>query len=60
MTTLEDAPAEAGSNNVVDLTDLLAKSLVKRKAGASAEHGTRSGAVTMKKAASKASPRRRA
>lgn len=60
VTTLEDAPAEAGPTNVVDLTELLAKSLVKRKAGTNAEDATRSGVVTTKKAASKASPRRRA
>jgi DNA end-binding protein Ku len=30
VTALEDAPAEAGASNVVDLTELLAKSLVKR------------------------------
>ena len=31
VTPLEDAPAQAGTSNVVDLTELLAKSLAKRK-----------------------------
>ena len=34
VTPLEDAPAEAGASNVVDLTELLARSLVKRKPAA--------------------------
>lgn len=55
VTTLEDAPAEAGANNVVDLTDLLARSLAKRKPGSSADGGTRS-----KKSAAKTSTRARA
>lgn len=33
VTPLEDVPSEAGASNVVDLTDLLAKSLAKRKSG---------------------------
>lgn len=33
VTPLEDAPAEASASNVVDLTELLAKSLAKRKPG---------------------------
>jgi DNA end-binding protein Ku len=60
VTTLEDAPAQAGANNVVDLTDLLAKSLAKRKPGTSAEAGTRSMAVSAKKSAPKTPTRRRA
>ena len=60
VTTLEDAPAQAGANNVVDLTDLLAKSLAKRKPASSAEEGTRGTAVAAKKSAAKTSPRRRA
>ena len=32
VTPLEDAPAQIGTSNVVDLTELLAKSLAKRKA----------------------------
>lgn len=59
VTSLEDAPSEAGANNVVDLTDLLAKSLAKRKPGGSAEPATRSTAATAKKAAPKTSTRRR-
>jgi DNA end-binding protein Ku len=59
VTTLEDAPAEAGASNVVDLTDLLAKSLAKRKPASSAEEGSRSKAVTAKKSAPKTSTRRR-
>jgi DNA end-binding protein Ku len=59
VTTLEDAPSEAGASNVVDLTDLLAKSLAKRKPGSSAEDGTRSTAATAKKSAAKNSTRRR-
>jgi DNA end-binding protein Ku len=60
VTTLEDAPAEAGATNVVDLTDLLAKSLAKRKPGSSTDGGVRSTAVTTKKSAPKTSTQRRA
>ena len=60
VTALEDAPAEARANNVVDLTELLAKSLAKRKPGSSAEDGTRSKAATAKKSATKTTTRRRA
>jgi DNA end-binding protein Ku len=60
VTALEDAPAEARANNVVDLTELLAKSLAKRKPGSSAEDGTRSKAATAKKSAARTSTRRRA
>lgn len=49
--TLEEAPAEAEANNIVDLTDLLAKSLAKRKPGSSAEAGTRSPLLPAKKSA---------
>ena len=54
VTTLDDAPAEAGANNVVDLTDLL-ESLAKRKPGGSVEAGTRSTAGSAKKSAAKTS-----
>ena len=37
VTALEDAPAEARESNVVDLTELLAKSLAKRKPARGAE-----------------------
>ena len=57
--TIENAPAEAGATNVVDLTELLAKSLAKRKPGSLADDGT-SRAAPAKKAAAKASSRRRA
>lgn len=50
VTTLEAAPAEAAANNVVDLTDLLAKSLAKRKPGR-AEAGTDSKVAGVKKSA---------
>jgi len=60
VTALEDAPAEARANNVVDLTELLAKSLAKRKPGSNAEDGTRSKAATAKKSATKTTTRRRA
>jgi DNA end-binding protein Ku len=58
VTTLEDAPSEAAASNVVDLTELLAKSLAKRKPGGSAEAGSL--AVTAKKPAAKTSTRGRA
>jgi DNA end-binding protein Ku len=59
VTPLEDVPAEAGANNVVDLTDLLAKSLAKRKPGGGAEGGPRGAAVAARKSAPKTSTRRR-
>ena len=37
VTPLEDAPAESGASNVIDLTELLAKSLAKRKPAAAAK-----------------------
>lgn len=60
VTTLEDAPSESGATNVVDLTELLAKSLAKRKPGSSVDGGASSAAVTAKRAAAKASARPRA
>lgn len=60
VTALEDAPEAARANNVVDLTELLAKSLARRKPGSNAEDGKRSKAVTAKKSATKTSTRRRA
>jgi DNA end-binding protein Ku len=59
VTTLEDAPSEAGATNVVDLTELLAKSLAKRKPGSPVD-GRASSVAPAKKAAAKASTRRRA
>jgi DNA end-binding protein Ku len=58
VTALEDAPSEAGATNVVDLTELLAKSLAKRKPGSNADDRT-SGVAPAKKATAKASTRRR-
>ena len=59
VTTLESVPSEAGATNVVDLTELLAKSLAKRKPGSIADDRI-SGAAPAKKAATKNSTRRRA
>jgi DNA end-binding protein Ku len=42
VTPLEGAPSQSGANNVVDLTELLAKSLAKRKPRSTAEKGPRS------------------
>lgn len=60
VNSLEDAPSEAGATNVVDLTELLAKSLAKRKPGGNAGDGTRSVPVTAKKSAAKTPTRRQA
>jgi len=60
VTALEDAPSEGEASNVVDLTELLARSLAKRRDGSGAKDGTRSKAVTAKKSAAKTSTRRRA
>jgi DNA end-binding protein Ku len=51
VTKLEEAPAEAAASNVVDLTELLAKSLAKRKPESSSEAGNRSSEVKAKKSA---------
>ena len=51
VTALESAPSEAGANNIVDLTELLAKSLAKRKPASSAAEIARSKAVTAKTSA---------
>ena len=63
VTPLEDAPAEAGASNVVDLTELLAKSLAKRKpatggGGPGSASSTAAGAA--KKTAAKSAARKRA
>jgi DNA end-binding protein Ku len=62
VTTLEAAPTQAGAANVVDLTDLLARSLAKRKPAASADAGvtTAGGAGATKKASAKVASRRQA
>jgi DNA end-binding protein Ku len=61
VNALEAAPSEVGASNVVDLTDLLAKSLARRSstpdAAASAKKATSKAAA---KTASPATPRRRA
>ena len=55
---LEDAPAEAGAGNVVDLTALLAQSLAKRKpAGAGGASGDAASAVSGKDVGKAASGR---
>ena len=59
VTPLEGTISQAEASNVVDLADLLAKSLAKRKPGSSAEQVTRSTATTAKKAAAKTGNRRR-
>ena len=60
VTPLEDAPSEAGATNVIDLTELLANSLAKRKPGSGADGGDGAEAGPAKKAASKAPLRKRA
>jgi len=60
VTPLEAAPAESGAANVVDLTALLAKSLVKREPRSGVDDITLSEAARAKKAPDKASTRRRA
>jgi DNA end-binding protein Ku len=59
VTPLEDAPAEAGTSNVVDLTELLAKSLAKRKPGSEPGNAAGIGAGAGKKTTSKAAARKR-
>ena len=60
VTPLEDAPTEAGASNVVDLTELLAKSLAKRKPASPAEGSAAAGAGKVRKGAAKSAPRKRA
>ena len=60
VTTLEDAPPEAGAHNVVDLTALLAKSLAKRKPAGSAGDSARNLVTPAKKSVAKTAGRRRA
>ena len=60
VTPLEDAPAEAGTSNIVDLTELLAKSLTRRKPGSESVGKADVGTATAKQAASKTSTRKRA
>ena len=60
VTPLEDAPSEAISGNVVDLTQLLAASLARRKPVGAPDAGAARGATTSRKAASKVTPKKRA
>ena len=64
VTPLEDAPSPAGDTNVVDLTELLAKSLAKRKpdggSGGAAAAVVGTGTGTSKKTAPKSPTRKRA
>ena len=48
VTKLEDAPSEAGATNVVDLTELLAKSLAKRQPAGRADVGNGAAATAKK------------
>jgi DNA end-binding protein Ku len=57
VTAIEDAPAQA-TTNVVDLTDLLARSLSKRKSGSDAETGKQAKAAPPKSAAKTATRKR--
>ena len=66
VTPLEASPSESGASNVIDLTELLAKSLAKRKPGTAAkssvhdEPAIRGTAALAKKAAAKrTAPKRR-
>jgi len=59
VATLEAEPSEARAANVVDLTDLLAKSLAKRKPANTAAETAHSIATPTKGAVTKASSRRR-
>ena len=54
VTPFEDAPSEAGASNVVDLTELLAKSLAKRKPASKPGSAASIGAGAVKKTASRA------
>ncbi len=60
VTPLQDAPSEAGSGNVVDLTALLAASLAKRKPQSGAEPSARGSVGAARKATAKTRPRQRA
>ncbi len=64
VTPLEDAPAAAASGNVVDLTELLARSLAKRKPGSvasgKADRAAGTGAGAAPRTTSRAGARKRA
>ena len=57
VTVLEDAPVGPSANNVVDLTDLLAKSLAKRKPASPSDKSTAAAAAANKKSAKASVPR---
>ncbi len=60
VTPLEETPAVTGTSNVVDLTELLAASLAKRKPVSGDAHSEGRGTATARKAVAKASSKKRA
>ena len=60
VAALESSSTEAGTSNVVDLSELLARSLAKRKPANGVESGNSHSDVPAKKPAVKVAPRRRA
>ena len=56
VTPLEDAPVQPGASNVVDLTELLAQSLAKRKPAADSRPSLAATPAAGKKPAAKAAP----
>ena len=60
VTPLEEGLAETGASNVVDLTELLAKSLSQRKPGSSPPEGVVGTAKRAGRIAAKSAPRKRA
>ena len=60
VTPLEETPSEVGASNVVDLTELLAASLAKRKPGSKAEPGEKAGKATAQNLALKMPGRKKA
>ena len=60
VTPMEQPPAEVGTSNVVDLTELLAASLAKRKPVSGDARSESSAAVAPRKSVAKSTPRKRA
>jgi len=60
VTPLEQTPSEEGTSNVVDLTELLAASLAKRKPMSGAARSKDSGKVASRKPVAKTPPKKRA
>ncbi len=60
VTPLEETPSEAGTSNIVDLTELLAASLAKRKPGSRAERSKGHGNAPARKPAAKVPAKKRA